>query len=302
MISLRKNREIDKAEWDNNIISTNSNPKPYNFSWFLDIIAPGWNALDLNIQGCSFPLTLNKKYGLRYLATPIFMQQSSIVPTVADKKNTGTDCFSFINKKFRLVDIAVNNYSGAQGFRITERINLYLPLINKYKELWESYSSDCRRNIRLAREYRHRVDEEISPSEILKLFRSNTGKYLRDVKENDYKKLEHLMRYCIDTRIGETYGVYISGQLIYAVFVINHANRLTLLFTATSKDSRNMRSGYLVADTIIHKYSGMDYVLDFAGSSIPGVRSYFKSFVSLEEKYYRLYNNRLPWPLHNLKD
>lgn len=302
MIRLRKNWEIDKAEWDNNIISANNNPKPYNFSWFLDIIAPGWNALDMDDPGCSFPLTLRKKYGVRYVATPIFMQQSSIVPTVVDKKNAWPDYFSFINKKFRLVDIAVNDYSGAQGFRITEKINLYLPLINKYKELWESYSSDCRRNIRMAREYRHRVEEEISPFEIIKLFRSNTGAQLRDVKENDYKKLENLMRYCVDSGIGETYGVYISGQLINAVFVINHADRLTLLFTATSKDSRNMRSGYLVTDTIIHKYSGLDYVLDFAGSSIPGVRSYFESFGSLEERYYRLYNNRLPWPMHYLKD
>lgn len=44
MITYLFNSEIDKDKWDN-CIKNSPGAKPYAYSWYLDIMAPGWQAL-----------------------------------------------------------------------------------------------------------------------------------------------------------------------------------------------------------------------------------------------------------------
>ena len=41
MIVYLKNDEIDREQWDN-CIKNSSVTRPYAYSWYLDIMAPGW--------------------------------------------------------------------------------------------------------------------------------------------------------------------------------------------------------------------------------------------------------------------
>ena len=77
MINYLKHNEIDKKKWDGCIDSC-SNNLIYAYSWYLDIVSPGWNALVENDYETMMPLTGNKKYGVEYLFPPYFAQQLGV--------------------------------------------------------------------------------------------------------------------------------------------------------------------------------------------------------------------------------
>jgi len=50
----------------------------YGCSWYLDIVCPEWEALVQDDYEAIFPLTCNRKFGIRYLYQPFFTQQLGI--------------------------------------------------------------------------------------------------------------------------------------------------------------------------------------------------------------------------------
>ncbi|MCX6283824.1 MAG: hypothetical protein NTW31_06290 [Bacteroidetes bacterium] len=74
MISYLKHNEIDRARWDG-CISRSLNRRVYAFSWYLDIVAPAWEALVSDDYLSVFPLTPGRKAGVCYLFQPFFTQQ-----------------------------------------------------------------------------------------------------------------------------------------------------------------------------------------------------------------------------------
>jgi hypothetical protein len=85
------------------------------------------------------------------------------------------------------------------------------------------------------------------------------------------------------------------------MFLIDTMNRITLLFTAGSRKSRELRTAYHVIDSVINESAGSGKTVDFAGSSVPSIALFMKSFGGIKTTYYRLFRNTLPWPLRLLK-
>jgi hypothetical protein len=146
------------------------------------------------------------------------------------------------------------------------------------------------------------MTSEVTPGEIINLFIRNKGSELKGIKERDYQRLNNLMGYCINNNKGEIIGIRTSGKrLIFGLFIIKIPGTITLLFTANTPDSRDKRLGYFVVNEIIRDNSSTKTILDFAGSSIPSIATFMESFGSTNVPYYRLYRNRLPWPVRMLK-
>ena len=62
MIGYLKNEEIDRSKWDA-CLAEIPGVKPYAWSWYLDIMAPGWNALIDDDYNSLFPLPCFRKFG-----------------------------------------------------------------------------------------------------------------------------------------------------------------------------------------------------------------------------------------------
>ena len=74
MIVHLKHHQIDKTKWDN-CIDVYPNGMVYAYSWYLDIMAPGWQALIDDDYKAIFPVTGFKRFGIQYIAIPIFLPQ-----------------------------------------------------------------------------------------------------------------------------------------------------------------------------------------------------------------------------------
>ena len=73
------------------------------------------------------------------------------------------------------------------------------------------------------------------------------------------------------------------------------------MFVANTPESRENRIGYYVVNDLIKNYSSTRTILDFAGSSIPSIAAFFESFGSVAVPFYRIYRNKLFWPVRMFK-
>lgn len=301
MIVYLTNNEIDREQWDT-CISNSHTMKPYGYSWFLDCMSPGWQALADDDYDSVFPLPGFSRFGIRYLATPVFLQQLGAFSPDKPSPDMLNEFLEYLPSFYRLVDLCVGQKVEYEGFRITEKVNFELDLSKPYEKLRENFSTHCKRNIDSASKKKPHLSEDVTPGQLIDLFIQNKGKEIKGIKSRDYKRLSDLMNYCLDNKKGRIIAVK-SGikNIIYGSFIVETKGYKTMLFVVNTQKSREKRIGYYVVNEIVREFSSTRTTLDFAGSSIPSIASFMESFGSSKIPFYRIYQNRLFWPARLLK-
>jgi hypothetical protein len=301
MIEFLKNHEIDREQWDNCIKASKRN-KPYAFSWYLDIMSPGWEALVDDDYDSVFPIPSKTKFGIRYIATPAFLQQLGAFSPDNDEADAICEFIDYMPETYKLIDLFVGQELNYKGFKCEVRSNFILDLSESYEKLWENFSVHCKRNIESAAKKKPEIVYDATPEELIDLFLQNRGKDIQGIKQPDYRKLNNLMDYCLKNKKGRIVGVRGSKQrLIYGTFIVEIHGSKTMLFVVNSSESRIKRTGYFVLNELIRQNSSTKNVIDFAGSSIPAIASFMESFGSIKQQFYRIYSNRLPLPFRWFK-
>ncbi len=301
MIVFHNNNEIDREQWDN-CIRNSPGVKPYAYSWYLDIMAPGWQALVDDDYDSVFPVPGFRRLGIQYIATPVFLQQLGVFSPDKPPDSSIVEFLEFLPDFYRLVDLCVAHVNHIEGFKIIERTNYELDLYTQYEKLWENFTPHCRRNIETASRKKTELVTDITPDELIDLFIMNKGKEINKIKARDYHRLKNLMNFCLKNKKGRIIGVRASKKrILYGVFIVETPGNKTMLFVVNTPLSREKRIGYYVLNELIKNYSSTRTILDFAGSSIPTVASFMESFGAVKVPFYRLYRNRLFWPVKMMK-
>jgi hypothetical protein len=301
MINYLENSEIDREKWDY-CVRNSPRPKPYGLSWYLDIMSPGWQAMTDDDYEAVFPLPLRKKYGVTYLTTPVFLQQLGAYSPDKSTKKAIDEFLEFMPGFYWLVDINVGQRTSLDNFRVTMRANYELDLSKSYDKLREKFSNHCRRNIEKASIKRPEIVSDITPGELIALFQSNKGSDIKGIKSINYQRLNSLMNFCIKNKKGRILGVRKSRRkILYGMFLIEVKGNINMLFVVNTDESREKRIGYYVVNELIREAASTKTILDFAGSSVPSIASFMESFGSANVPYYRIYRNRLPWPVRLIK-
>jgi len=301
MIVYHKHNEIDREQWDN-CIKNSPGIKPYAYSWYLDIMSPGWEALIDDDYDSVFPVPCFRKFGIQYIATPIFLQQLGAFSPDKPASNAIVEFLDYMPEFYKLIDLCVGQSIITDGYKITEKANLELDMSVLYDVLRNGFTTDCRRNINIASKMKLELTNDVSPEELIMLFIKNTRMKIKGVKTRDYDRLKNLIHFCIKNNKGKIIGVRATRKrLIFGLFLVQIPGSVTVLFTANSQESRDSRIGYFVINEIIKNNSSTKTILDFAGSSIPSIASFMESFGSVNNPFYRIYRNRLFWPVRILK-
>ena len=301
MIVYLTNTEIDRDKWDN-CIKNSEGVKPYAYSWYLDIMAPDWQALVDDDYDSVFPLTGFKRYGIQYIATPTFLQQLGAFSPDKPASIVINEFINFIPDFYKLIDLRAGQKTEIAGYKIAEKINFELDLSKPYEKLWDNFSTHCRRNIETSEKKKPEIVLDISPEELIGLFIKNKGKEIKGIKLRDYNRLKSLMNFCLTNDKGRIIGVRdAKKRLIYGVFLVETNGNKTMLLVVNTPQSRERRLGYFVVNELIKSHCRTKTILDFAGSVIPSIASFMRSFGSTEEPYYRIFRNRLFWPVRLLK-
>lgn len=301
MIVYHKNNEIDREQWDN-CIKNSPGVKPYAYSWYLDIMAPGWEALVDDDYDSVFPVPRVSRFGIQYVATPPFVQQLGAFSPDKPVSNAIIEFLNYMPGFYKLIDLCVRQKIDIDGYKVTEKDNFELDLSKSYDKIWDNFSSFCKKNIEISAKKRPEIVSDITPDEILDLFIRNKEIQIRRINLRDYERLKNLINFCLMNKKGRLIGVRdTKKRLIFGLFLVETIGSKNLLLAVNTPQSRESRIDYFVVNDLIKNHSSTKTILDFAGSSIPSIASFMESFGCVNTPYYRIYRNRLFWPVRMIK-
>ena len=296
MIVYYKNEEIDREQWDN-CIKNSAVTKPYAYSWYLDIIAPGWEALVDDDYDSVFPIPSCCRFGVQYASTPLFIQQLGAFSPDKPAAVAINEFLEFMPENYKLTDLCVGQKVDYHGYKVIEKSNFELNLSRAYDKLWEQFSPGCRKSIGHLSKKSLELTEDISPEELADLCIKNKELNLRGVKQKDYDQLISLMHYCLNSKKGKISGVRATRKkLVYALFQIHLPGFVTILLEANTEGSFEKCIGYSVINEIIKENASTSAILDFASVYDRSANNPSIAFGAINVPFYRIYRNRFFWP------
>lgn len=295
MIQYLKHNQIDKKKWDNTIDHSVNN-LIYAYSWYLDIISPNWCALVEDDYTSVMPLTGNKKYGIDYIFPPYFAQQLGVFSTNHLSQKQVEEFLNAIPSSYKFIEANLNvrNTFEFSGFQIKKNTNIELKLGLSYETLRKKFSEDTKRNIKKAAKNNIKLQKDIAPEELIRIFRKNIGKKINNLRDKNYKVLLALINACKKKGYAEVWGAYSQGKLCAGVVWLIKGGRAIFLFSATDETAKKTGAMFFLIDRFIQENTEKKMILDFEGSNLPGLARFYKGFGSEEYVYLQVRKNNLP--------
>ena len=301
MIHYLTHNQIDKQRWDE-CIAQSPDGNIYSWSWYLDVVHPGWEALAEDDYEAVMPLTGNKKFGVNYLFQPFFTQRFGVFwkKEVSEEKfeqflEAIPEKFKFA--EFRIGDTCLNGFNGGtlKGFKAAAaHRNIELELNQDYSVLFANYNSNTKRNLAKAQKQGLQTIENVDPSIIIDLFRKNRGKEIKHWGDKEYARLLNLIDIakkhdaCQVLAAQNTDNQIVAG----AIFMISH-NKIVFLFSGSDESNKENHGLTFLLDDVIKRFCGSDTILDFEGSDNDGLARFYKGFGGEENYYHEIKFNRL---------
>ena len=291
MITYLKHGQIDNTLWDE-CIAKAVNGNVYAWSWYLDEVHQGWEAL-VEINDDKYlsvmPLTCKRKYGINYLCQPFFVQQLgvfSLQPITAEKVKSFLEA---IPKKYRLIEIRLNEGNpvpeGLKGME-THRNHL-LDLSFDYDILSANYHENTKRNLNKSLKYGLRLVRSVPMEKIISLFRADRGATVTHWGDPEYQRLLRLSELAITSSNAFVYGVQTSNNddiICGALFLVSH-DRITFLFSGNSVFAKETGAMAFLIDKVIMEFSGRSLTFDFEGSDDDQLSRFYRGFGSTTVSY-----------------
>lgn len=294
MIQYLQHNQIDKANWDDTIARCGN---IYAYSWYLDIVHPGWEALVEDDYHAVMPLTGRKKFGINYLFQPYFVQQLGVFSKSPVTTETTEAFMKAIPSKYRFAEIRLNEGNPfAEGIQGVEyHRNVLLNLNQDYEVIRANYHQNTKRNLAKAESHNLQLVTTVIPFHVVALFRDNRGALLNKWGDAEYDVLTNLGKVAQKRNAAFMLGVNEIGvgQLICAAIFMKANNRITFLFSGLTVEGKQRQAMTYLMDQVIKQYAGQAFTFDFEGSDDENLARFYLGFGGEEVKYPSYTFNRL---------
>ncbi len=304
MIRYKNHKEIDKQKWDL-CIQRSVNGIIYGYSWYLDIVAPGWEALVEEDYESVMPLVCRRKFGMHYLYQPFFTQQLGVFSSNKFTEEKIKEFIASIPSKFSFLEINLNTFNKFSSMDVIIHPNLTheLDLIESYEKIRSAYSENLQRNLKRASSFELTIDKQISPKLIINLFRHNKGKQFENIGQSEYTMLNDLIDASLAKGRAQVWGVMTKEKRLCAgAFFLESNGKVIFLFSGSNQIARTNGAIPFLLDRFIHANAQLNLTFDFEGSNDLNLARFYKSFGSKECVYLQVKVNRLPWYARFFKD
>jgi hypothetical protein len=303
LIQYLKHTEIDKSRWDE-CIHNSPNGLIYAYSWYLDAVCPGWEALTENDYSSVMPLPMGKKYGYTYTYPPPFVQQLGLfsLHTIPEEKTSAF--MAAIPPHFRYIEMHLNekNSFHSPSFEIKEHVTYTLDINRSYPEIALSYSSQTKRNLKKAMASSLTIVQSTQAEKIIKLFSGNRGMEL-ELPVAFYTVLRQLGKVLSSKGLIEYRGVNDKNNTMCAgAFFIRSKGRDIFLFSGANKNAYDSHAMTLLINSYIEERAGSLAIFDFEGSMDADLARFYSGFGSTKINFPVLRKNNLPAPVKWIKD
>jgi len=282
MIRYLKNNEIDLTKYDT-CIKTSINSRIYAFSWYLDCVADNWDILVLNDYEAVMPLPWRQKYFIKYIYPPAWTQQLGVFSSNEISEKLVLDFIHAIPKKFKKITIQFNSENIFQYKNVIERVNYVLPLNKSYSEIYKGFNQNRKRDLKKALKNNNAKIKTISSKEFLDFYLNVPKNYA--VNKNQIETLMKLVNSKNDAI--QIVGIYNAGILEASILFLIDTNRIINLVPVTTDFGKENGLTTLILNNMIKNHENSTKILDFEGSMIEGVASFYESF-GAEKEFYKL--------------
>ena len=295
-IKYLNNNEINRLKWDS-CIQYSINRTVYACSWYLDIVAENWGALVYGDYELVFPIVWKKFLFFKKVYHPLFCQQ--LGPFSSSKKLLNNeaillDLLKILDKRYRKFYFSINSYSciplkniihdNKLSINLLDRVNLELDLSLKYQQLYLNYNTNTKRNLKMGMNYDFVIQDLKELDLFMGLYKKNIG-IKSNLKFSEYKIIESLIKYSIQRKIGNLVGLYDGlGNLLASAFFLSYFDRNILLFNFSNK-SIKVNAMTILIDQYIFDHSSQNKILDFEGSNMLNLKTFYKGFGAVENNY-----------------
>ncbi len=285
MISYLTRDNLNVIKYDR-CIANADNTRIYSCSWYLDIVAnKEWDVLVLDDYVAVMPLPKRRKYFLHYIYLLSWSQQLGVYGRTIDA-NLISQFIGAIPKKFKLIDIFLNSENRFNDKNTTTRTNYILPLNSSYEVLFKNFKKGRKSNIKQALNSDLRIVKNYNFDDIITFFKANKGHEISK-KESDYNILNKLITHGVELGVAQSIGVVnAKNELVGGAFFLKDTKRITYLFSSVDTEGRTNQAMSLILNDVIKRFANTHFVLDFEGSVIPEIASFFRSFGAVKETYY----------------
>ncbi|MFC2112037.1 hypothetical protein ACFLTA_02110 [Bacteroidota bacterium] len=285
MVRYLKHTAIDRKKWDLRI-ETAAMETLYPYSWYLDLVSPGWEGLVKGDYEMVMPLTRSRKFGFNFLLQPILAQQLGIF---SENQPTRSEIGEFINSipsTFRYIDICLNSQNPdlPEGVRYKEKVNHVLDLGTD-----ADYNTNTNRNLQKGREHLFAF-ENITVDQYLDLKYSEENK---PPVKRDY--LKGLFGGLVSMKRAEVTGLFLEGDLQAAAVLGFASTRVIYMNGSSSFEGKENRAMFVMMDQLIESSRNKYPVFDFEGSNLPGVARFFEGFGAVKTLYLRIVKTKFPF-------
>jgi hypothetical protein len=287
MIEYLTRDQLDEKKY-NYCISNAMNTRIYAYSWYLDVVCDNWDVLVEDDYMVVMPLPKRKKYGVNYVYQASWVQELGVFSSDCIDGLKINEFIRSIPKKFKLVDVFFNSDNKISNKYISVKNNYILPLNEPYEVIRKQFSKGRKSSIKQAQNSDLTIVNNYNHDDIIELFKQNKGAELHE-KGLDYVILSKLIKYALSFNFAKSYAVTNSNnELIGGAFFLIDAHRITYLFSAINNEGRAKHAMSFMLDTIIKSNTESRHILDFEGSMIKELASFFKSFGAEKEIYFHL--------------
>jgi hypothetical protein len=285
-LQFLQNNQIDKKKWDETI-ATCSYGNAFVQSWYLDAIFPTWSAIVCDDYEFVFPLMINAKYGLKYFYTPIYGMQYGIFGKKALNVTIEKAFWDYIPFTINSTNISLHPFSTykPKKHRFYFRTCQYLNLDKSYKEIYDNYSSNLKRNLSKANKLNLKILESKKIEDVVSMFQNGRGSKLTDLKEIHYTNLYNLISNGLEAKKVRILECYEDREIIASGFFSFCNNRIIYHKGGANHKGRKYGAMHLMIDYLIQEYQNTEYTFDFGGSSIENVKRFNNNFTDKEYTY-----------------
>jgi len=283
-------KDIDTKKWD-------ASPSLiYNKSWYLDHMTDGqWDALVLEDYDAVMPLTWKRKWGIRYLYQPAFIQQLGIYASYQPSAGLIDAFVEKLTGRYRFAEIFLNYHNNHPTFQ--PYVNFVLDLDAPYTTLSAHYKQDLVNNLKKGRRISLQYRDNPALDESLSLFRQFYSPRLPHVRPEEYGRFKDLCHTLQQKGQLILRGVYNVRQELLATAVIPHDDkRLYLLQSTVTPAGRQDGANHFLLDRLIAEFAQKPLTLDFEGSEEPGIAHFYANFGGIDQPYFFFRHNKLRWP------
>jgi len=293
MIKHLTRNQTDLSKYDS-CISKSINCRIYAYSWYLNAVCDDWDVLILDDYTAVMPLPKRKKYGVNYIYQAPWIQQLGVFSANKIESKLCEEFIQKIPRKFKLIDLRLNTANYFASKHVTSRNNFVLLLKeDDHQSLLKKYSKGRKSSIKQAQKFELVIRTTTTASALIELFKKNKGAELKKT-EHEYLTLQNLVAKGHQLNKIDVYEVMNeSGHLVGGAIFLKDAFRITYLFSVLNNEGREKQAMSFLIDYVIKKHTYQPGILDFEGSMIPEIASFYKSFGAKEEKYYQYKRFRL---------